>query len=222
VLPQVQGRPATPEAVAGGCGQGIIFRQRPLGGDPAVVGQGADPARIRPEVLSRSIPCFDTPAALAWLGQVAALELHVPQWRVEQPAGPSVTTSRSDERYPDRVVFDLDPGPGAGLAECVDVALALRERLGPLGQRVAVVTSGSKGLHLKGLHLYVPMDDPITSSLRGRCHRPRRPGPRRGRPVQCQRVSPDPGAAHADGRPRPPAGAPAAPDGYQRRRPGPS
>ena len=56
-------------------------------------------------------------------------------------------------------MFDLDPGPGAGLAECVDVALALRERLGPLGERVGPVTSGSKGLHL-----YVPMDDPITSS----------------------------------------------------------
>ena len=37
--------------------------------------------------------------------------------------------------------------------------MALRERLGPLGQRVGVVTSGSKGIHL-----YVPMDDPITSS----------------------------------------------------------
>ena len=55
-------------------------------------------------------------------------------------------------------MFDLDPGPGAGLAECVDVAVALRERLGPLGQRVTVATSGSKGLHL-----YVPMDHPITS-----------------------------------------------------------
>jgi bifunctional non-homologous end joining protein LigD len=101
-------------------------------------------------------PVFDSPAALAWLGQVAALELHVPQWRIEQPSGPK--TARPMGRHPDRVVFDLDPGPGAGLAECVDVALALRERLGPLGQRVAVATSGNKGLHL-----YVPMDDPITS-----------------------------------------------------------
>ena len=32
---------------------------------------------------------------MAWLGQVAALELHVPQWRIEQPAGPTVT-SRSE------------------------------------------------------------------------------------------------------------------------------
>lgn len=90
-------------------------------------------------------PVMDNPASLGWLGQVAALELHVPQWRIEtDTAGPSAT---STVRHPDRVVFDLDPGPGAGLAECVEVALYLRERLGPLGDRMVPVTSGSKGLH---------------------------------------------------------------------------
>jgi len=68
------------------------------------------------------------------LGQVAALELRVPQWRIAQAAGPRAD-SMSMDRYPDRVVFDLDPGPGAGLAECIDVALALRERLGPRSTR---------------------------------------------------------------------------------------
>ncbi len=52
-------------------------------------------------------PLVDGPAALAWLGQVAALELHVPQWRVEADGTP---------RHPDRLVLDLDPGPGVGLA----------------------------------------------------------------------------------------------------------
>jgi DNA primase len=40
-----------------------------------------------------------------------------------------------------------------------DVGAVLVERLGILGQRVVVATSGSKGLHLS-----VPLDDPITSS----------------------------------------------------------
>lgn len=83
---------------------------------------------------------FDA-AALAWLGQVSALELHVPQWRFAQPAGPTGTPAAPD-RLPDRVVFDLDPGPGAGLAECVEVAVALRERLGTLGRRIVPVSSG--------------------------------------------------------------------------------
>ena len=102
---------------------------------------------------------FETPAALAWLGQVSALELHVPQWRFGAPTGPrAADTSSPAVGWPDRVVFDLDPGPGAGLNECVEVALVLRDRLGLLGARSVPVSSGSKGLHV-----YVPMDDPITS-----------------------------------------------------------
>ncbi len=34
----------------------------------------------------------------------------------------------------------------------------MRERLGALGERIVPVTSGSKGMHL-----YVPLPDPITS-----------------------------------------------------------
>ena len=153
MLPHVQGRPATRKRWPGGVDQTSFFLKDLQPGTPPWLTRVQIPHRSRPKFY----PVFDSPAALAWLGQVAALELHVPQWRIEQAAGPRAD-SRSMDRFPDRVVFDLDPGPGAGLAECVDVALALRERLGPLGQRVAVVTSGSKGLHL-----YVPMDDPITS-----------------------------------------------------------
>ena len=99
-----------------------------------------------------------------WFAQSAALELHVPQWRFA-PSGPTGHGGRSGgvhrggtERHPDRVVFDLDPGPGAGLAECVEVAFLVKERLGALGERIVPVTSGSKGMHL-----YVPLPDPITS-----------------------------------------------------------
>jgi len=155
LLPHVQGRPATRKRWPEGVEQASFFVKDLQPGTPPWLGR----AQIRHRSGPKFYPVFDTPAALAWLGQVAALELHVPQWRIEQPAGPMSVTNRSDERFPDRVVFDLDPGPGAGLAECVDVALALRERLGPLGQRIVPVSSGSKGLHL-----YVPLDDPITSS----------------------------------------------------------
>ena len=156
MLPQVLGRPATRKRWPEGVEQAVVLRQGPRAGYPAVARQGADPAPVRSEVLSR----VRHPRP-RWPGWVRS-----PRWSCTSRSGGSSSrparlsvTSRSDERYPDRVVFDLDPGPGAGLAECVDVALALRERLGPLGQRIVAVTSGSKGLHL-----YVPMDDPITSS----------------------------------------------------------
>jgi bifunctional non-homologous end joining protein LigD len=74
-----------------------------------------------------------------WLVNLAALELHVPQWRV----GP-----RGGVRQPDRLVVDLDPGEGAGLAECAEVALAVRERLAADGLVCHPVTSGSKGMQL--------------------------------------------------------------------------
>ncbi len=84
-------------------------------------------------------PIVDDVATLTWLANLAALELHVHQW----------TVSRAGElRGPDRMVIDLDPGEGAGLGECSQVALWVRERLAGLDLDCRPVTSGSKGLHL--------------------------------------------------------------------------
>src|SRR6266496_4568273 len=83
---------------------------------------------------------------VVWLANLAALELHVPQWRI----GLS-----DDGRDPqaDLIVFDLDPGPGATIVECCDVALALRELLSHYGMEGWPKTSGNKGMHL-----YVPIE----------------------------------------------------------------
>jgi bifunctional non-homologous end joining protein LigD len=86
-----------------------------------------------------TFPFVDGLAALTWLANLAALELHVPQWTV----GP-----RGAIRLPDRLVIDLDPGPGAGLAECAEVAHAVRELLAADGLTAHPVTSGSKGMQL--------------------------------------------------------------------------
>jgi bifunctional non-homologous end joining protein LigD len=72
---------------------------------------------------------------LVWLANLAALELHTPQWKVGS-AGP------------DLMVVDLDPGPPAGLAECCAVALLLRERLAADGLSAYPKTSGKKGMQL--------------------------------------------------------------------------
>ncbi|WP_405488750.1 ATP-dependent DNA ligase [Nocardia sp. NBC_00511] len=88
-------------------------------------------------------PLIDTVAGMAWLGQQAALELHVPQWCFDGPEVGDVT----------RLVFDLDPGPGAGLAQCAEVALILRDVVREVGLTAFPVTSGSKGIHV-----YVPLD----------------------------------------------------------------
>ncbi|MGA9747126.1 MAG: non-homologous end-joining DNA ligase [Nocardioides sp.] len=85
-----------------------------------------------------SYPFVDDTAGLTYLANLASLELHVPQWRFDD----------GEPTHPDRLVIDLDPGAPAGLGECCQVALLVRDKLEERGLSCAPVTSGSKGLHL--------------------------------------------------------------------------
>ena len=87
----------------------------------------------------KEYPLVDEVPTLVWLAQVAAIELHVPQWRFGTDGLPG---------RPDRLVLDLDPGPGVGLAECAIVARLARDILTGMGLDPVPVTSGSKGIHL--------------------------------------------------------------------------
>jgi len=88
-------------------------------------------------------PVVDGLPTLIWLANLAALELHAPQWTVGPPR-----RSGSAVHGPDRLVIDLDPGAPAGLAQCAQVALAVRDRLADDGLQGYCVTSGSKGMQL--------------------------------------------------------------------------
>lgn len=84
-------------------------------------------------------PLVNDLATLTWLGQLSVLEVHVPQWRFGRTGTPL---------NPDRLVLDLDPGEGASLIECAEVARLARDILRPMGLDPIPVTSGSKGIHL--------------------------------------------------------------------------
>ncbi|GID30162.1 hypothetical protein Abr02nite_51450 [Paractinoplanes brasiliensis] len=71
---------------------------------------------------------------LVWLANLAALELHTPQWRIGAD--------------PDLLVVDLDPGAPAGLRECSAVAMLMRDRLAEDGVSAYPKTSGKKGMQL--------------------------------------------------------------------------
>ncbi|KUG51798.1 ATP-dependent DNA ligase [Serinicoccus chungangensis] len=86
-----------------------------------------------------TFPLVTDLAVLVYLVNLGSLELHVPQWRVDDDGA---------ALPPDRLVVDLDPGPGAGLRECSRVALLVRERLEAVGLGPRPVTSGSKGMQL--------------------------------------------------------------------------
>jgi bifunctional non-homologous end joining protein LigD len=140
MLPHVVGRPATRKRWVDGVGTpthpGQVFFEKNL---PDSAPSWIRRTTIQHKTSRNSYIVIDDVGALAWLGQMAALEIHVPQWQ----AGP-----RNTRRNPDRLVLDLDPGPGAGLPECVAVAKRARKLLRELGLDAYPVTSGSKGIHL--------------------------------------------------------------------------
>jgi bifunctional non-homologous end joining protein LigD len=84
-------------------------------------------------------PVIEGLADLTYFANLASLELHVHQWTVGRNGRP---------KNPDRMVIDLDPGAPAGLQECCQVALLVRDKLAERGLSASPVTSGSKGLHM--------------------------------------------------------------------------
>ena len=83
--------------------------------------------------------------SLLWAANMGTIELHPFLARAARLDQPAV------------VVFDLDPGPPAAIAECARVALWLREALGDEGLAAFAKTSGSIGLHV-----YAPLNSPVT------------------------------------------------------------
>lgn len=140
LIPQAAWRPATRKRWVDGVGTaeepGDVFFRKDL--------EDSAPRWVpRTEIQHKNhvniYPLVNEPAVLAWFAQVAALEIHTPQWRVD---------ADGTVRNPDRLVIDLDPGPGAGLPQCVEVAQACREILSGMALDAVPVTSGSKGIHL--------------------------------------------------------------------------
>ena len=140
LIPAAANRPATRKRWVHGVGTadapGEMFFQKNL--DHSTPGW-VPRASITHKDRTIQYPLVNDPATLAWLAQIAALEIHVPQWRVD---------SHGNQMPPDRLVLDLDPGEGAGLAECVEVAKLARTILQDVGLDPVPVTSGSKGIHL--------------------------------------------------------------------------
>ncbi|HLU57575.1 MAG TPA: non-homologous end-joining DNA ligase [Pseudonocardia sp.] len=93
---------------------------------------------------SADFPLIDDAEGLAWATNLAALELHVPQWRIGPDGAP---------QPPDLVVFDLDPGEGTTVVDCARVAERIAERLADDGLVAYPRTSGGKGMQL-----YVPVE----------------------------------------------------------------
>ena len=145
MLPHVIGRPVTRKRWPNGVQAEPFFEKNVANGTPEWIDRVSVPHHGKPVVY----PLIDENAALVWLGQNAALELHVPQWQFDADDKPADS---------DRIVFDLDPGPGVQLTDCAEVARLVASRMRDTGLELFPVTSGSKGLHL-----YAKLDSPLPS-----------------------------------------------------------
>jgi bifunctional non-homologous end joining protein LigD len=131
MLPHLLDRPVTMLRLPDGVTGERFFEKRCPGHRPEWV--DTVPLDADSDIAACSL---DTVPALVWTANLAALELHTPQAQASDPWRPTA------------IVFDLDPGPGADLADCARVALELHDLLDQLGLRGVAKTSGAKGLHL--------------------------------------------------------------------------
>jgi bifunctional non-homologous end joining protein LigD len=131
LLPQLAARPLTRVRWPHGTSDQSFFEKNLPSGAPSWL--------PRVQVDDVTYPVVDDLAELTYLVNLNSIELHVPQWKVDGDGA---------RQHPDRLVIDLDPGTGAGLRECAQVATMVRDRLSELGLDLFPVTSGSKGMQL--------------------------------------------------------------------------
>lgn len=133
LLPHLAGRPLTlkrcPEGVAADC----FYEKRCPEHRPDWLPVHSLPSGSAGRIGFCGV---DDLPALIWLASQAALELHPYLHRADMPGRPDV------------LVFDLDPGPPADLADACRVARLLRGLLRQTGLDCWAKTSGGKGLHV--------------------------------------------------------------------------
>jgi len=142
MLPHVTGRGVTLRRFPNGVDGTSFFEKRAPDHRPDWIGAALGPGDRKGGIHYLLI---DEVATLAWVANMAGLEVHAPMARADDIDSPTM------------VVFDLDPGPGAGMQDCCRVALDIREVLDDLGFEAWAKTSGSKGLQL-----YLPLNTPHT------------------------------------------------------------
>ncbi|MFT4085546.1 MAG: non-homologous end-joining DNA ligase [Gordonia sp. (in: high G+C Gram-positive bacteria)] len=150
MLPHLASRPVTRKRWPGGVDSAPFFEKALPESAPDWLARFT----IAHHSEEKSYPVARNAADLVWLAQMAALELHVPQWRIDLSDGePDESARRTD-----RLVLDLDPGPGVPLTQCAQVALTIRDVLHDAGLTSYPVTSGGKGIHV-----YARFDAPVKS-----------------------------------------------------------
>lgn len=145
LLPHFEGHPVTLKRYPNGVEGKYFYEKDAPKFTPQWVHRFPVPRRAS---ASRPDICYvivDDLSTLVWCANLASIELHPFLHRVpklDQPAA---------------IVFDLDPGEGADVLTCGEVAFLLRAKLEANGLQSWPKVSGSKGIQI-----YVPLNTPLT------------------------------------------------------------
>jgi bifunctional non-homologous end joining protein LigD len=132
ILPHVAGRPLAVLRCPSGASGVCFFQKHPRGNLPDAVRS----VEVEDSAGRSAYLTVDSVPGLVALVQIGALELH--------PWG----SRAADPDRPDRMFFDLDPGPRVTWRRVIEAATRIRETLLELGLVSFVKTTGGKGLHV--------------------------------------------------------------------------
>ena len=143
LLAHLEGRPLTLKRYPSGVEAEFFYEKQAPKHRPDWVATA--PVRLEKGKTINYVLAQDAPT-LAWLGNLADLELHTPMHRADADGNLSAPTM---------IAFDLDPGEPAALLECCQIATILHGMFEHLGLKAVPKTSGSKGMQV-----YVPLNVP--------------------------------------------------------------
>ncbi|QFZ17639.1 non-homologous end-joining DNA ligase [Saccharothrix syringae] len=133
LLRVLRDRPTTLKRYVDGVTGEAFYQKRLPKGAPEWVGT----ARVKfPSGRPADEVCPTEPAVLAWAANLGTFDFH--PWPVR----------RADTDRPDELRVDLDPQPGTGFRDAVEVASVLKEVLDELGLVGYPKTSGGRGVHV--------------------------------------------------------------------------
>jgi bifunctional non-homologous end joining protein LigD len=141
LLPHVGGRPLSMLRCPEGIDESCFFQKHAAAGTP----QALRRIPIEEKDGVEEYLVVDDANGLRAMAQMSILEIHPwgsPAKNIEQP---------------DRLIFDLDPGPKVDWQAVVDAAVHVRDVLAHLDLETFVKTSGGKGLHV-----VAPLTGPVT------------------------------------------------------------
>jgi bifunctional non-homologous end joining protein LigD len=141
ILPHLNNRPLTLKRYPNGIDEDFFYEKQ----CPAYRPRWIETAKVIGHKKTVNFCAANDLSSLMWVVNLASLEMH------------TLLSLSDDISRPTMMVFDLDPGPPATLLQCLEVALKLREIFQEWELQSFPKTSGGNGLHL-----YVPLNTPVT------------------------------------------------------------